>query len=60
MSNPALIVGFKQYEHQGLDLIIERSVGGGFILKIIRLDTQNNLLRIELPQNTNFLDRSGQ
>lgn len=46
-----LIVGFKQYEHQGIDLVLERTPGGGHVLKTVRRDTGAVLLRVELPQN---------
>ena len=57
MPSSQLIVSFKHYEHQGIDLVLQSAVGGGFTLQVIRCDTMATLLKIELPATTKLLDR---
>lgn len=52
-----LIVSFKHYEHQGIDLKLTPVVGGGHLLEVIRCDTQAILLKVELPSTTALFDR---
>jgi hypothetical protein len=54
-----LSVNFSHYEHQGIDLKLEREVGGGLTLSIIRTDTQRLLTKIMLPSSTALIDRRG-
>jgi hypothetical protein len=53
-------MNFAHYEHQGIALILERDVGGGRVLRIVRKDTQKDLAKIILPESTALLDRRGQ
>ena len=52
-----LIVSFKHYEHQGIDLKLVSTVGGGMLLQVARGDNSNVLLKVELPKNTKLFDR---
>lgn len=57
MSTNHLLVSFKHYEHQGIDLKIITVVGGGHLLEISRKDNGNVLMKVELPKSTALMDR---